>query len=84
MDCMMFDCDRKPGDVFQINETHGREGWIGVFILATEIRTWGIQGFTTCIKTHNEKNLAYIRLEWSEIDYIGRAALIPDDLEKTT
>lgn len=67
------------GDVFQINEAHGREGWIGAFVLATEIKPWGIVGFVSHIQTHVEQTRAYIRLNWNEIDYIGHAMLIPKD-----
>lgn len=70
----------KPGDVFQINETHGRGGWIGTFVLATEIRSWGIQGFVPLLKSHDEQQRAYIRLNWNEIDYIGFAKLVPEDV----
>jgi hypothetical protein len=54
----------RPGDVFQINETHGRAGWIGAFVLATEIKSWGIQGFVHVVEKHEES---------------GRAALVPQD-----
>jgi hypothetical protein len=65
------------GDVFQIAETHGRKGWIGAFVLATEIKPWGIQGFVACIKTHDEQQQAFIRLKWEEIEFVGHAALKP-------
>lgn len=66
-----------PGDVYQINEKHGRAGWVGAFVLATEIKPWGIQGFVHMIRTHDEASQAYIRLKFEEIDYIGKAALQP-------
>ncbi len=68
-----------PGDVFQITEAHGRQGWIGSFVMATEIKPWGIQGFVPIIKTHDEQNRAYIRLKWSEIEFVGHAPLMPAD-----
>ena len=67
------------GDVFQINERHGRQGWIGAFVMATEIRKWGIQGFVSHVETHDKQTRAYIRLEWYHVDYVGRAPLIPQD-----
>lgn len=66
-------------DVFQINENHGRKGWIGAFVLATEIKDWGIQGFIHHVKTHEEPAQVYIRLKWDEIDFIGQAVLQPHD-----
>ena len=71
------------GDVFQINERHGRRGWIGAFVTATEINVWGIQGFVHCLKTHDEYERAYIRLSWDAVCYIGGAALIPQDVHIT-
>ena len=71
--------DYAVGDVFQINEKHGRNGWIGAFVMATEIKSWGIQGFVSHIETHEQQSRAYIRLKWDELDYIGRAPLIPGD-----
>lgn len=81
--------DYVPGDVFQINERHdpgdgSRMGWVGAFVLATEIRSWGIQGFVHGIATHATRADAYIRLKWDEIDHIGRAALIPQSLAEPT
>lgn len=55
------DGDYSVGDVFQINEAHGRNGWIGAFVMATEIKTWGIQGFVSHVKTHDEQSQAFIR-----------------------
>lgn len=67
------------GDVFQINEKHGRAGWIGAFVLATEIKSWGIQGFVAHVATHEEQRRAYIRLKWEQVDYVGHAPLVPAD-----
>jgi hypothetical protein len=68
----------KPGDVFQINEKHGRAGWIGAFVLASEIRSWGIQGFVQHVETHEEAAQAWIRLKWEEIDFVDHAQLVPN------
>lgn len=67
------------GDVFQITEVHGRDGWIGAFVLATEIKSFGIQGFVSHIVDHNTQTQAYIRLSWDEIAFIGHTHLIPDN-----
>jgi len=66
----------EPGDVFQINQNHGRNGWVGAFVLSTEIKKWGIKGFVHVIKTQDEMGCAFIRLGWEEIDYIGPSVLI--------
>lgn len=71
--------DYQPGDVFQINERHGRNGWIGALVLATEIRLWGIQGFVAHVETHDTQAKAFIRLKWDELDFVGHAPLMPAD-----
>lgn len=73
------DQSAKIGDVFQITEINGRKGWIGAFVLATKIQTWGIQGFVCHVESRDQQNHAYTRLEWSELDYIGHTDLIPAD-----
>ena len=67
------------GDVFQINETHGHKGLIGAFLMATEIKTWGVQGFVSHVETLDRQTSIYLRLNWSELDFIGHAPLIPDE-----
>lgn len=69
-----------PGDVVQINEHHGRIGWIGCFVLVTEVHHWGIQGFVAApAASHEAQGKYYIRLTWKEIDYVGKAALAPKE-----
>jgi hypothetical protein len=71
--------EAKPGDVFQIAPEHGRDGWVGAFVVATEIKPWGIQGFVHQIVTHTEHGRAFIRLKWDEIEYVGKAVFMPAD-----
>lgn len=67
-----------PGDVFQITEVPPeRIGWLGAFVLATEVKSWGIQGFVHHIGSHEVPGQAFIRLKWADIEYIGRAKLLP-------
>ena|ERR1700760_2643000 len=72
----------QKGDVYQINEKHGRAGWVGAFVLAIDIRSWGVLGFVHLIKTHEQNESAFIRLEWNHIDYVGKAALVPEATEE--
>jgi hypothetical protein len=72
----------QKGDVVQINEIHGRMGWIGAFVLVTDVRDWGIVGFVHHIETHDNASRAYIRLKWDEVDYIGRAVLTLSEKEQ--
>ena len=68
-----------PGDVVQINDTFGedRQGWIGAFVLVTEVREWGVIGFVHVIERHTEHGRAFIRIKWGAMDYIGQAILVP-------
>lgn len=65
-------------DVYQINEKHGRDGWTGAFVLATEVKSWGIVGFVHMIDDHEHHSEAFIRLPFDQIDFIGKAALEPE------
>lgn len=66
-------------NVYQINENHGRAGWVGQFVLATEERRWGIIGFVSVIKDHETQERAYIRLKHEDVDLIGETTFIPVD-----
>jgi hypothetical protein len=61
----------EENSVVQINE-NGQEGWIGCFVLVTEVKHWGIQGFVQIPKSEGQ---AYVRLTYDQIEYIGQAAL---------
>lgn len=63
------------GEVFQI--VNGRKGWVGAFVLATEIKSWGITGFVHHIVSHDEPAQMYIRLKWEDIESVGHAPLVP-------
>lgn len=70
----------QKGRVMQIASmppTH--QGWVGAFLLVTEVKSWGVQGFVHLIESHGEAKFAYTRLEWDRIDYIGEATMIPQE-----
>ena len=69
----------KVGDVFQINEKNERQGLIGSYIMPTEIKSWGIQGFVAHVETFDEQKRIFLRLKWDQIDYVGPAVLKPAD-----
>jgi len=66
-------------DVVQIIETFHRKGWIGAFVLVTEVFEWGVQGFVHHIDTHDQSGKAYIRLPSDTVEYIGPAVLAPKE-----
>jgi hypothetical protein len=69
----------KAGDVVQILDVHGREGWVGAFVLVTEVKEWGVQGFVHVVQTHESCASAYIRLIWDHIEWIGPAEMVKPD-----
>lgn len=71
--------DRHVGDVFQINDKYDQLGWVGAFIMATEIKSWGIQGFAHHIETHEYSSRHHVRIKWEYLEYIGRASMIPSE-----
>lgn len=70
----------EPGDVFQITEAHGQIGWVGCFVMATEVRDTGITGFVGCPAPDGPPGRASIRLDWVEIDFIGTATHILENM----
>lgn len=69
--------DYSAGDVFQIVAVaEGRDGWLGAFVMATEIKSWGIQGFVHHIESHAAPAQVFIRLKWDELAFVGRAKLV--------
>jgi len=70
------------GEVVQINENIGlyRAGWMGAFLLVEEVYSWGVQGFVHVINTHEESSRAYIRLTNEQFDLIGKAVLVPKNI----
>jgi len=61
----------KRHSIVQINDKHEREEWIGCLVYVDEVKSFGIQGF---IKVPTQGSI-YIRLNFSEIDYIGEAVM---------
>lgn len=67
-----------PGDVFQISPELKDSFFAGCFMQATEIKSWGVQGFICMPSSRGEMpGHAYFRANWDDIDYVGRAQWIP-------
>ena len=76
-----FTLEFKPGDVFQINEKHGRQGFIGAFLMATEIKSFGVQGFVHDVTTFDSHSKIFLRVPFEEVDFVGKARLVPGPVE---
>lgn len=65
--------------VVQVNEL-GPQPFVGCFVLVTEVRNYGVQGFPP---VPGADGRAYVNLEWHQFDYIGQATMVPDEKQKT-
>jgi len=65
------------GDVVQINEKFGREGWVGAFVQITDIQEWGIIGFVHQIISEKKNGQVPVNLKWEWIEHVGTATLRP-------
>ena len=63
--------DYAPGDIFQINDLHTRQGWIGALVQAVKLRDWGIHGFILVPRSDDLHGEIHLRLNWNEITFIG-------------
>lgn len=63
----------KFGSVIQANENAGE--WCGCLLIVEEVKTWGVMAG---MKIPNS-GTAYIRLKTEQFDYIGEAALVPEE-----
>ena len=59
------------GDVVQIDPTHDPQRFGGCFLVVTEIKSFGVQGYVTPFP--NDGGLAYYRVAFNKIVYIGKA-----------
>lgn len=66
------------GSVVQIDPNHDPM-FGGHFLSVTEIKSFGVQGYCAAFGNGEEKSgLAYYRVAWESIEYIGRAAWFAD------
>ena len=63
----------KKGSVVQGNENSGE--WCGCLLIVDEVKDWGVQaGMKVPFN-----GVAYIRLTFDQIEYIGEAILVSED-----
>lgn len=72
----MITRDIEINDIVQITE-NGQEGWTACLMIVSEVRSWGILGYTK-IPCGGD---AYLRVPFNQCELVGRALLIhPEDL----
>jgi len=73
----------KVGSVMQIIDMpESHKGWIGAFLLVSEVKAFGVQGFVHTIIDHDNYSQAYTRLNWEQVHWIGQSVMIPSSLEE--
>jgi hypothetical protein len=65
----------KVNDVVQINpEKATNLAFGGCFMIVTEVKSWGVQGYVQAFGTREKiGGQAYYRAKFDEIKYVGRA-----------
>lgn len=70
---MKVDEQSQFGDVYQIKPDH--KLYPGYLVVVTESKSWGIQGYLMhwCdFDAVRYKDMAYVRVSWDEIEYVGK------------
>lgn len=65
----------KVGSVVQVNENQGT--WAGCTVVVDEIKSFGVQAYLKIPM----QGIAYVRLKWEEIEYVGTAIYVAVDGE---
>lgn len=72
----------KVGSVVQVDPEYDKL-FAGCFLLVTELKSWGVQGFVAMPKSRDElPGAAYYRVAWENLAYIGQAEWMPADIEE--
>lgn len=70
----------KIGDVLQITQMEGRPEYIGLFLVVTEPKEWGAQGYLMSPYNFDGlvryDGLAYLRVKFDDVEYVGKSPLI--------
>lgn len=75
----------KIGDIVQLNPDTHKYG--GSLLIVTEPKEWGCQGYL-CLDLPHEglgrfKNLAYLRVTWDDMEYVGHAEWVIESKPET-
>ena len=71
------------GDVVQISPEVENCFFGGCFMLVTEPKSWGAQGFVAMPGSRGEMpGRAFYRAKWDEMEVVGRATWVPGPTEE--
>lgn len=66
----------EKGDILQVNpEATKARAWAGCLVVVTEVKSWGVQGFTRIPEMPKPTGEAYIRIAWDELEDTGGKAV---------
>ena len=70
--------DLEIGDIVQLNpNTVGNKMFTACFMIVTEIKEWGVQGYVQALgENGNPGGQAYYRAKWDEMELVGRSEWI--------
>lgn len=72
--------DMQPGAVVQVDIDHDPACFAACFVLVTEVRSWGVQGFVFMPASKESlPGRAYLRLKWEDVEPVGPACWVPLD-----
>ena len=71
-------CDLQIGDMVQLSPDMADKTVAGAFMVVTEPKPWGAQGYLALALPYGEtlvrfKGLAYFRAKWADMEPVGRA-----------
>lgn len=71
--------DLQVGDVVQISPDLESCFFRGCFLMVTEPKSWGCQGFVSIPESRDKMpGQAFFRCKWEDMEYVGQAAWAPD------
>lgn len=78
----MIDERINVGSVVQLNEHASSPCYVGCFLLVTEAKSWGVQGFVAHVTDRDTPaSRIYLRQKWDAIEWVGTAPLQPESEE---
>ncbi len=74
----MQPCELEVGDVVQISPDLENCFFRGAFMMVTEPKSWGAQGFIAMPESREDMpGRAYFRCKWEDMEMVGRAPWAP-------
>jgi hypothetical protein len=67
-------------DVVQLSPATDNKGFGGCFMIVTEKKYWGVQGYVQALGDRDKVGgQAYYRAKWEEIEFVGKATWVVEN-----